>query len=109
MRSATAVSQGRLHVVRCFGVVDKPGQTHVINDEEVIVSPECWLVLERAEDGSLHDALHGERSADAGWVLEREAAWLTGLAAALAFVHTELHVTHCDVKPSNCLLFNNAR
>eukprot|EP00961_Rhodomonas_salina_P294092 3934271-Rhodomonas_salina.2 len=112
MRAATSVSEGRRHVVHCFGVVHKPRQTfpNPIDDEEpeVIVSPEYWLVLELTLDGSLHDALHGP-AADAGWVQQREEGWLTGLAAALAFVHSVLHVTHCDVKPSNCLLFNDAR
>lgn len=107
---------GCRHVVRCHGVVEELHGRYC----------DVKLVLELALCGSLGMILHSDeagvvktprfwRAEDGSWAEERrehiearEMGWLIGTAEGLRLPHS-YRLTHCDVKASTGLLFDDGR
>eukprot|EP00961_Rhodomonas_salina_P137971 1856188-Rhodomonas_salina.1 len=104
--------EGSQHVVHCYGVrIDEERRTRHVQ-----------LVLELAVHGSLDTILYNAsiprfwRSDDSEWNLKRQGyiesrqvGWLSGVAAAICFLHDDLQLVHCDIKAGNVLLFDDGR
>ena len=65
--------------------------------------PFCTIILEFAQNGSLHDYL---RDTSKPLTPELQKQWMKESALALQYLHAN-DVLHQDVKASNCLLFEN--
>jgi len=101
---------GPRHIVKFFGVYC----TTVSRFQEI------GLVLEVASEGSLDVILSGKsvplfwKDGEGAWfaareeyVKERGLGWMCGISNALRFLHEDLQIVHCDVKPGNVLLFED--